>query len=400
MPIQLGTESNLIESRARWFASPQAAGGTLAVPVGAAVTDSAGGPIRALPGSSIDVTQSRALHGMTKEGTREYVGSTYTSMRDVPWTLKTRIIPPPDLDGTLMPEPHHLTRAAFGARTINAGTSIVYTAADIVRPNIVSLARLFNEGDPIFGEWLRDCVVAKWTLRWQGGQPPEMEYSGKAAGYVAASRTQLAAAVVSSTTITIDDADALQVGARVTIGGDDNSGAGYLVTARTNATTFVVGTSLSAADNAVVVPFMPAPTYSDQEPLGAVVGGVTLGGVQIPLQGIEFSIDNQVAFIEDELGTESFSDGVPGDQALLGKLTLRATRDEVARHVGRQRFGTSALLLSCGDGAANRDHVFSWPQIEAWVSPVQPGPVSTTTVDFRALDSVDDAGDAFTYTVS
>lgn len=399
MPLQIGTESNVIQDRGRWFVAPQAVGGTIVYPVGAAPTDTTGGPLRTLGGSSIDHAQQREKHGFTKQGTREFIGSLYTSMRDTPWKIEARLTPPSNFTA-IVPELHHLLTALLGSRTINAGTSYVYEAADIDRHDLLSLARLYNEQDEIFAEWLGDCVVSKGVFKWAGGSPPTWEFEGKAATYIAAGYTTLDGDVTTSTTIVIADGDAINVGARITIGTDDNGGAGYLVTDRTDATTFVLDQSLSAADGATVRPFMPAPTYSTEPPIGAISGAVTLGGAQLPLTSLEFTIDNQTTFSEDEIATEAFADGIPGDQDLMGQFTVRATESQVADLVARQQFGTAALELACGDGAAGRNHTLSWPQIEMWVSNVQAAPVGTIAVDFRALDSVDGAGDAFTYTVA
>lgn len=403
MPLPIGSQSNVIEKRARWFVAPQSGGGlaNAAYPVGAAPTDTTGGPVRVLVGSSIEHSQARELHGQTKQGARAFVGETYSAMRDTPFTIKARSVPPENLAGTVMPELHHLLRQVCGARTISAGTQIQYAPANIIRPTPLTIARLANENDAIFGEWGIDAVVNSWTLRWAGGAPPEHEFSGKIANYVAAAITTVNGAVTSSTSVTVSGASVINVGGRVQFGSDDNGGSGYLVSAIDAAGTgLTLATAVTVSDGAVVRPFMPAPTYTSQPPLGMVTGAVTIGGAQTPMTALEFTVDNQIQYIEDELGSAAFSDAVPGEQMIGGTLTLRATEQEVRRLVASQQFATAALVVSLGDGSTNRNHVLSVPQAEFNVSSIQPADVSTTQVQFRALDSTDDAADAFTFTMS
>lgn len=397
MPLPVASESTVIRERQRFYIMPQAASGTLGAPGGADPTTTTGGPCRVLE-SDFAVSIQKELHGFSQDGARDFVGSTYEKMREIPWTIKTRIAPPRNLSGTVVPETHHLMAAIFG-RSTYAGSEIQYLTDDKRRGSLLSLARLVNFNDRIFGEWLVDAIPNSVKFDCRGGEPPTLEFAGEAAQHIGCASTTLAAAMSSTDEATITHGNIADPGARVSIGSEDGSGAGLVVTSNAG-TALVIGSSISAADGAEVRPFMPDPTYSDQPALGAIEGGITIDGLQVPAQGFSVTVDWGTEYIRDEWGSSGLTDGVPGKQAITGEVVLRATESAVRRIVQNKRFATGAFAVAFGDGSTLRDQNLTAANVEFWVDRLSVDRVGALTIPFRCLDSTDGARDALIYSVA
>ena len=187
----LNDDPVVIPQRARFYVSPQMLPGNLAPPIGAPPILTTGGPVRIDKGGGLDFapTQKWESHNFASESARDFVGSTYQGIVEIPWSAKCPIVPPADLLGTIMPEAHHLLVSVLGVVNVNAGAAIGYSTGTLSRINPLTLSRLHNANQRLHGEWLVDALPATMKLSWSGGERPMLEFTGEAARYVQAVRT-------------------------------------------------------------------------------------------------------------------------------------------------------------------------------------------------------------------
>lgn len=382
-----------------FYVMPQS-GSALVAPVGAVATSTTGGPVRVYS-TDIAVKVAREVHEMSQEGRRAYSGQTYSGMMEVPVSISTPVIPGSTLAG--VPESFHLLKSVLGSGAFSSGANSTFGPADLNVAQRLSLGRLLNVDAPRFGEWVRDFVANEWKFEWAGGTPPKFTFSGEAANVIQASKAL--AASLSSATLTLQAGYefALEVGTRVEIAGDNNSGAGFEVGA-VDATgliyTLTTTPSVSVSSGDSVLPYMPARTYSSQAPIGAVSGSVKFGSVDLPCTGFDFTASLGTEYVKDEVGSAEMSDAPPGISTLGGNLTLRATENVLKFLPASGQFAAKNLVVVCGT-ASPRLVTFTAPQIEIDRDKltVDSGR-GTVSMPFRALDSADGAADAFSLVFS
>lgn len=403
MVLAVASESQLIQDRQRFFAAPQPTPGLagLVPPVGAPPTLTTGGPVRVI-NSAIEVSQDREEHGFAQEGP-DFQGSTFTKPLECPWNFTSRIHPPSNLVGTIMPEIHHFMAAIFGNVTVTPGTSIAYNPVLARRGTRLSLARVGNYNDQFLGEWLYDAIPSRLSFIADGQDAPRFEVSGEAAGHVAATFTTLDGAISAASEITIANPRAVETGSILQVNGDNNAGAGYAVSARNAAGTGLTlpGATLTAPDGAEVRPFMPDPTYSLQPAFGQIEGVLSIGGVSLAVQSFRLDADLQTEFIKNEAFSSALTDGVPGKLMLTGTTTVRATESQVRFIASRKGFSNSTFNIEYGAGTVGRRLILAAPAVETWVRGANySGQTSTIEVPFKCLDTVEGAADALTATWS
>lgn len=271
-----------------------------------------------------------------------------TEKGTVTWAIKA-LIRPSGASGT-PPDLSPLLEAAFGVHT--GGGTDVYS---LDTSQVLSTLTMMRAHPNALQEVMTGCIVDRWSLEMQGGSRPVISFEGRASSYVAGTRSTLDAAMVSSTSMSIQSGDANHFGVNnlVSIGGDDRSGGGYLIATDSGGGDFVLSSAASASEDDEVIVFSPSPSVAGS-PLSGIVGSLAMAGVARPIVGFSLSHDNQNEAFEDEAFEQFYSDATPGERIVTGTVTLRARRDQIGDMLIRKLFGTQAILLTMGDTSGAR----------------------------------------------
>ena len=239
--------------------------------------------------------------------------------------------------------------AAFGTKTVTGGVSVAYTPLNLSQA--MPTLSICRHAPDSFAEWIWGAWVEKLTLSVTNGNFPVIKAEGEAMGYAKAIRTTLNGAVSASATITVTDAGSLQVGAVVKIGTDDNSGAGFKVITQTSTTVYILETTLTASDLAVVEPFTPDETTAGS-PIPTALGSFTLNAVAFPIVGIELSYANKFKPADEAFQTYA-QDAIPMVREVTGKLDMRMRRDKLRAFARQQHFLTDPMAVAIGTVAGS-----------------------------------------------
>jgi hypothetical protein len=256
------------------------------------------------------------------------------------------------------PEIGDILKHAFGTETVNGSTSVVYTF--LKDPSALTATIYAKRSD--MHEGVYGAIVQTLRLTWSGDGFVRWEASGIAKDFFETGNTLANGAGSSATALVVDDADFFAVGSLIQIGGDDNSGAGFQVTAVAHGTeTLTIDTAHTWSDDAVVAPFLPTPTY-DGNPLFGTDGSLSLdnGSSTIKHIGGSFSLNTGLDLLNTEYGDSSASDVVlSGLREVTGQLDFFVKKDETY-HMGEWRrkvakdlkvaIGTSAGDIATIDG--------------------------------------------------
>lgn len=165
----------------------------------------------------LDRDDNRATRGVVSRTTGKAEGT---------WSVESYVNP--NAPGTA-PDIGELLKAALGTETVNAGVSVVY---GLTSTQGTQKGASFVHGTSLL--WSEAAVFAlintlKITV--SGGDRPKISAEGPCASVIQTAYTTLQGAASSATTINATDHAALDVGSVVKVGTDDNSSAGYDVTA-------------------------------------------------------------------------------------------------------------------------------------------------------------------------
>jgi len=209
------------------------------------------------------------------------------------------------------PQDDVLYECLFGTKTVNAGTSVVYSQA-LTKD---SFSMWMKKDHTVF--FAKGCVASQLGLNitneggvmqnWQGGLM-WMGWCGTDAMASAASQTD--------TEITVDDAKKFSVGGRIynSTTDDDNSSAGYEITVvNVSTNTLTIGTGIADSggwsEDDVIAPFLPSTTEVG-EALANRLTTVDFGSdTSKKVQSMDLTLGDPVQYIEDEIST----DGYPTD---------------------------------------------------------------------------------------
>lgn len=245
-----------------------------------------------------------------------------------------------------------LLEAALGAKTVNAGTSVVYSPA----LELPSFTLAFREGHTTnfivgakVGE-LRLSITRKDFATW--------DVSGSFQKVLRAGTAETAG-TSTTTVIQLESGGAklFDVGARVQVGTENNSGAGYEITAvDTSADTITLGTALSAAPAAgeVVSGYLPTASLSGHHVTGCE-GSLSLDGAELTVTGIEVALSNALQPDDEELSAAGYVTAIDeGQRQVSGTINARYRRTYAAwfRRAREQEQG--ALVATAGETAGKR----------------------------------------------
>jgi len=273
-----------------------------------------------------------------------------------------------------------LLRALFGIETVTGATSVVYTQSGItVAP--VTLTLLIKRG--FFSYLCTGCIIKQgvFAIKADGSDDAwgGAVWTAECMKVVQAGQLTLDGAHdgtgVPITEITVNEyAEIDEVGAKITIGTDDNTGSGFTITAVNAATkviTFTPACATLQADDALVYPYVPAIVesgYIQHGRYGAFSENRAAAGVAardiveatvtyVNPYVIATNVKTNTAYPEQVLTSDGSDREITVDWSFYIAATEGYQRYDAAQ-------GTDyALSIPVGDTAAYR-YVFAIPKVE------------------------------------
>jgi len=288
------------------------------------------------------------------------------------WNFPTYIKPSGAL-GT-KPEAANLFKVALGTETTNAGVSVVYTLAN----NIESFSLWFLKDHTLYIGVGATVNVLEMNI--PGGGPGLCNWSGQFIKQLYAGTDELngehAGASVALGTITVADARKYNLagesgGIYITIGSDDNGGAGFQVTGvnyTTNVLTISPNLTTTQADEAVVAPWVPTQTELG-DPLHGKPGIATLdegsGAANYLITSFRMTLTNNVKYIDDEKSGDLFpaTHLTPSFRDVAGTVEILFRQNDVKFDRFALQRTSGALIVPIGDVAGDIVQA-SLPQLE------------------------------------
>ena len=339
-----------------------------------------------------DQARNERRHNRATRGRRGAV----SGQRTVSWSLEKELIP----SGTAGTEPddHQFWHASFGTETITGGTSVVYSLTTTQAMRLLSIHDYHPAGvmQSLIGAWVDTLKIAG-----SGADPLRVSMTGGARRMVQTGRTQVNGAVTTSATVIVDGPLQVEVDSIVQVGANTNTNTGYRVTANA-AGTLTLETTLTVADNADVVPFVPTETTAGT-PLAGIDGSLTVLGAACPVTAWEVEVNNAMIPHDGEYGAVHVSDVSPGWRQVSGTFSFRLRRDLIPILQARKNgdFASQAITIVCG-GTAGRTLTIAMPQVELngvlKIEHADDGGPSTVTMGYVADDSADGTENAITAT--
>lgn len=295
----------------------------------------------------------------------------------------------PQTAGTA-PDVGELIKAALGVETDGA-SDVIYSLSDTVR-NSLQMAR--HVGDGLY-EVATGCAVEQLDIECQGGADPKLTFSGFFATYGWVYGTTVVNNESSSATQIEYNASHpgnLGVNGRVKFGTEDNSGAGYLITAVNQTAnpphiTISPGLANGVSEGAVIAPFTPTPSLG-----GTIIGGqscgLTVDAVATGFVGLTMSVKTGHHARDKEATATRPTGIIGGKREITGELTVYFKDTENGKILGRAWDGTTrALIIRLGPDVAGSRMKISVPKAFVEVTPIEvpESGEAMAKIKFRAL---------------
>jgi len=199
-----------------------------------------------------------------------------------------------------------LMESLMGTKTVNAGTSVVYTLAT-AKP---SFSMWMKKGHTVFFASGATVGALKSSLETKGGH--KLEFSGQFMGMGWAGTDTLdAAALISATSVVVHDAKKFSVGGHVEfVEGTTvyDATTGYAVTEvviATNTLTISPGLEAALDDESIIRPYLPTASAVGT-PLENRKGYATIETVTTPLRSMNLNISDAPKYLDDEITSANF----------------------------------------------------------------------------------------------
>lgn len=259
------------------------------------------------------------------------------------------------------PQEDVLLECALGNKTVNAGVSVVY-APTIELP---SFSCCWKEGHTWF--FAAGCKVGSLSFQFASKGYLNLGFSGLAQKVLLAGTSEtVAASTTEVIKLAAGGALLFMAGAYVQVGGEDNGGSGYLITAvdLDNDTISIAPALGSAPGSGVVVSgFLPTPSFSGDK-VEARTGAVSLDGADLAVMNATGNLNNNLAQDDQELTSDHFVSDIEGGMRTAGGQLQCRFRRQFAAFFSRARNQISgAIELTAGEAAGSRVK-FELPQAE------------------------------------
>lgn len=258
-------------------------------------------------------------------GTRSRVERITTRTPVQPWSAEG-ILRPSGSAGTA-PDIGDILKHVFGTETVSAGTSVTYSLAkDLTGLSASIYRKLSSIHEGVYG-----AIVQEFSLNWSGDGFITWSASGIAKGFLETGNSQANGAGTASTSLIVDDADFFTLYSIIQIASDDNSGAGYQITAIDYDTeTLTLETAATWLDNDTVTPFLPSGTFAG-DPLFGTDGALSLDGGTTSINHVGGSLTLRAGndLLNEEFGSSSANDIIiPALREVELKLDFLCREDE------------------------------------------------------------------------
>ena len=242
-----------------------------------------------------------------------------------------------------------LYQSLMGVKTVNASTSVVYSQST-TKP---SFTYWIKKSHVVFFATGATCATTAWNTTNKGA--PMLNFSGGFMRMGWAGMSEIQGAVTASTDITVEAGlgGLFTAGARVKIGTDDNSNAGYEIDS-VSGDVVTLTEAVTASDLDVIEGFLPVFT-----PLGTALESrasvVSFDATPAVIKSLDVTIGTPVQYLENELTTDGYPvDYVPGRRDVSGTLNINFRREDV-KYFETARTGTQrvATLVTVGTVAGD-----------------------------------------------
>jgi len=287
-----------------------------------------------------------------------------------------------------------LYKSLMGTKTVTASTSVAYTPA-ATKPSFSIWVKkdhtvLFASGATVGKAEITAATTGGLTIA-MSGQFMQLGWAGTDA--------LAATAAALDTTITVDDAKKYTVGAMISVGTDDNSGAGYEVTA-VNTTTNVLTVSPAIVTGAslgdTVEGFLPTGTQTST-PLENRLSSAKIASSTVPIKGMSLTITDDPKYLEDEISSVDYpTEYAEVQRDISGSLDLYFRQDDLDYFSDGLAGNEQAVELDCGDTTGAKIQI-AMPTTRLSVPDIQEAdPTVSLNIPIKALGS--SGGDSISIT--
>lgn len=235
-----------------------------------------------------------------------------------------------------------------GEKTVTTDTNVVYSQA-IDKP---SFSLWVKKGHTVF--YGRGACVSQASLNLSNKGGAKVEFTGGFMEMGWAGTDTVNGLVDASASVIVDNPKRFKAGARVQIGTDTNSGAGYEITAVDNDTsTLTLGTAVSCADGVTIKGFLPSFTVIGT-PLESRNTIVKIDDVVTKITALKLDIGSPVEFQTDELTADNYpADYVEDKRSIKGTLDIKFRKDSVSDFADGLINNQKAIDISIGETAGS-----------------------------------------------
>ena len=368
----------------KFFVTPEVSFGTLVQP---STTDA----MKVLA-SSFEFAQERVDRPDSRQ-TRSSL-ERITRRKSVSWSL-TSFLLPSGAAGTA-PDIGPLLKACMGEEVVVGGVSVAYNL--LAGQTDLTSVGLTREMNGVIMEHIKGCWVESYTINVSGTDEPKITFEGGAADSVGTGPATATPAVDGSGTpvgtiiVGTDEATNFDVGSRIKVGGDDNGGAGFVVTAvDTGADSIDITPDLTTdqTSDTSIIPFAPVETTAGS-PISLITGSLDIDGTSVPITSLEITCKNNVKPLDDEaFSTEAVTDFIPGFREVSGNMNVRLRKDATILHNRRKLFSSNDIQIVIGSGAGKILTVdMNFAEFDFSGVEVPEAEEATFTLPFKALGSV------------
>ena len=286
-----------------------------------------------------------------RKGTRSRMERGALRQPVVPWSL-SGILRPSDAAGTA-PDMGDIIKHAMGTEAVSGGVSVTYS---FLKDMTALTASIYGGLSP-FQQGVYGAVVQNLGLNWSGDDAVQWTASGVGANVIRAGTTLADGAGASATALIVDDADFYTKGALISIGGDDNTGAGYQVTAVNHTSqTLTITPAATWDDNDTVTAFLPTGTYAGN-PLYTPAGSISFDNGSSSTREISGSltVNTGIDLLNNEHGSSEATDVIlTGMREVDMSLDFYVKEDETYLMGEWRRKVSQDIIKTLGDTAGSR----------------------------------------------
>ena len=270
-----------------------------------------------------------------------------------PWSC-TCLFRPSGVLG-VAPDISDLLKLAFGTESVVASTSVTYSLLKDMSGLFASIYRDLSSAQ----EGVYSAVCNNVTISWSGEDWITLAFSGVGKDFIEASKSEASGAGSGITALVVDDADFFTKYAIIqnNTTSDDNSGAGYQITAIDYDTeTLTLGSAASWSNNDEWASFLPTGTFTGS-PIYGTDGQLSLDADATTVKhlGGSVTIATGVNLLNREYGDESSSDVVnESRRSVTGTLNFLVNEDDMNKSSWARRKVAQSLRITLGDTAASR----------------------------------------------